>query len=351
MNNIILIPFYNNHIKVLKPIADKLIKDGKYDPITIHLEYGDLIKSFYYPYNIPLLRSTRKTLRKLMAHYLPSVLIITGLGFTERLLLSFKIPSIYISSAIPSLNTTIKDAGFVRDYLCSLLYGLPLGRKVIKPTYTIAWNDSYKKSLMLKGFSEKQIMVYGSPLHDGFYNRPPENNNQRIILVTTQPMAQYKYCTMETHRKYIESVVNVCAKLPNSQIIVKVHPKENVRDYDYLRGRCLVLNGDSDIDKLISSASVVVNHSSTCGIATTLSGKPLITYHYDGYPDVPVELTGAGIDVYDESQLLSVLVDTLDNKMGILYQLRRDEYIKRKFPMFDGKATERIVDLIYRMVE
>jgi hypothetical protein len=240
IKNILLVPFYNNHIKVLKPIADKLDKDGKCQPIFINLEYEDLIKSFYYPYNLPLLRSAHKNLRKLMAHYLPSVFVITGLGFAERLLLSFKIPSIYIPSAIPSLNTTVKDAGFARDYLCSLLYGLPLGRKVIKPAYTIAWNESYKKSLMLKGFNEKLILVYGSPLHDAFYNRPPESNNQRIILVTTQPMAQYKYCSMETQRKYIESVVNVCAKLSNSQIIVKVHPKEKIQDYDYLKGRCIV---------------------------------------------------------------------------------------------------------------
>jgi hypothetical protein len=80
-----------------------------------------------------------------------------------------------------------------------------------------------------------------------------------------------------------------------------------------------------------------------------LRGKPLIIYRFEGYPDVPVELTGAGVDVYDERQLLSVLTDTLNNEMATLFQIRRDEYIKRKFPMFDGKATERIVDLIYRV--
>jgi CDP-glycerol glycerophosphotransferase (TagB/SpsB family) len=236
----------------------------------------------------------------------------------------------------------------------------------------LVWNKEHRDLLLEKGANSENITVTGSPLHDMIFHKDCSRfgeskdqilrglaigNQDGIIMFATQPLAKYGICSVTEQRCLTEMIVETCARLSDCHLVIKLHPRESIEDYAYLaesplRDRFrLVADNDIDLYSLLEASRVVLNQDSTVGIDAVLCDKDLITISLLTRSLVDYAEFGASFKVSQWNELAGALDKVLhDEAVQKELRERRRDYIARFFPHFDGKATERVVDLIHWML-
>ena len=92
----------------------------------------------------------------------------------------------------------------------------------------------------------------------------------------------------------------------------------------------------------------MITISSTTGLEALIMKKPLITVNFSGKPDaMPYAESGAAIGVYKPEDVRPAIKSVLENK-DVREKLAKKAklFIYEQCYKMDGKASERIVDLI-----
>jgi hypothetical protein len=171
--------------------------------------------------------------------------------------------------------------------------------------------------------------------------------DRKIVLVATQPVPMRK--------AFIESVLKGLKPFPDLQTIVKPHPKENSELYEKLieeeKMGVILLPREAETLEALYACDLLVAMSSTVITEATILGKPAVTVRPVGEDSAPF---------YDEVTLrIDLGEDLAPIFRKALYDERTREKLKnaeRKFAFNhaykqDGKATERVVDLIEQMTQ
>lgn len=93
------------------------------------------------------------------------------------------------------------------------------------------WGDVQKQYLIKQhNIDEKQILTVGSPRHDIFFMKRKSKPKQRILLLTIHPISNISgQSTIDLYIKFEKTIINFCKiikKIPNLQLIVKLHPSQ-----------------------------------------------------------------------------------------------------------------------------
>jgi len=171
--------------------------------------------------------------------------------------------------------------------------------------------------------------------------------HRKIVLVATQPVPMRK--------AFIESVLKGLKPFPDVQTIVRPHPKENSELYEKLieeeKMRVVLLPREAETLEALYACDLLVAMSSTVITEATILRKPAVTVRSIGEDPAPF---------YDE---VTLRIDLGENLVPIfrkaLYDEKTREKLKkaeRKFAFNhtykqDGKATERVVDLIEQLIK
>jgi UDP-N-acetylglucosamine 2-epimerase len=233
----------------------------------------------------------------------------------------------------------------------------------------VAIMDKYAENAMLKeGFDAKKLVITGNPNFDNLeenaksFGDAEKQAVRKAIGINTDVLAFYAANVFKNEgREYgfwdLDNISIICECLdysPNAGVAVKLHPRvpqtnqEKVSDYieQKGKGRIKIISGISP-HKISLASDVVFTPFSTVGIEAVIMGKPCIS--------LQPGLTGTDhFSVMTENGLVDAGYTKDKCRILVAQSLKDENYrnmLKKKASGFrtDGKATERLVQLVYKM--
>lgn len=232
------------------------------------------------------------------------------------------------------------------------------GNEAMKSDYFLCSGEYYKNYKEYSSVS-KQVIVTGQPRYD-ILSRADEvydkgeiiqkyglPHNKKIVLWATQTHG----LSHTENLNNIESMYNAIASIDDAELVIKLHPGEDQRAALY--NQCqeykpTILGSEADINELIYLCDVLVTKNSSTALEANIIGKPVIILNLSGKPDIVNYVDeGIALGVYKESDLKTTIWRSLhDGQVIKELRLAHEKYIEKYLYKTDGRATERVVDLI-----
>jgi len=230
------------------------------------------------------------------------------------------------------------------------------------PDITCLYGESDRELLLNHSvYTSDDLVVTGSPRNDIIYHADRIYSrdkfcmnynipaNHKIILWTTQSHGM----TDEENTRQLDIVFGCCDNIPGITLVIKQHPGEKKRHYRMIQSYCrnhscntLMLPKDSDTFEALYVSDLVITYNSTTGREAAAFKKPLVVL--DTQDSVGYSSEGVGVivsSIQEAKQVISRLLKD-DGELAV----NREEYIKRYFYAIDGKSTERVVQLIEKVL-
>lgn len=220
--------------------------------------------------------------------------------------------------------------------------------------------------LIPEGIAPERIVVTGNPKFDVLVNSnfdnhrekfyrdwdiPPEKN---VIVVFTQYFVETGIWSSEQRKDFIISIAKAAAKLPDTQLILKLHPPyESEIDYaeiiEPLEPKPIICKY-ANVPELINASSLVITVSSTAGLEAMAMRKPVLIIDSHDKDNSFFRESGA-IFARKAEEILPGMQKALYN-MKIRQEMidTSSKFVYKHAYLQDGKASRRIADLIRTMV-
>jgi len=255
-----------------------------------------------------------------------------------------------------SVETVPRNGRFVGTTLCPI------------PNKTAVYGDLFKRTLIDKGgYPPDSVVVTGQPSYDFLYNTRENGAKERIChQLDIDPSKQIVVLATQTHRGFsdcqnrllLEIVFDAMRELPQSKLVVKLHPAEKPALHRRVASEKglvdeIVIVKDVDLFDLLQSSEVLVTAHSTVALEAMLFGKPVITINVTGAPDVmPYAASGAAVSVREAAQLVGAIRAVLtDEDVRRRLAESRESFLADCLRPVDGKAARRVVDLALGMLK
>ncbi len=228
-----------------------------------------------------------------------------------------------------------------------------------------------KEVLVDRGVNPKNIFVTGNPRMTALLQERNIDNerkireelgigeNNRIILLHTSAQVEHGRWSLSMRKMFINKVIDSISPLlnDNTKLILRIHPVESYTEYqEIIKGRkenIILCKGNSFVDIINMSDVIIFGAYSMMVLEATALGKVVILLNtFNEVKNLPYEEMGLAKCVYN--------FDEIQNNVNILLNCKteRDNFIKQTKYFFDnnkefvdGQATQRIVDLIVKIVE
>lgn len=211
------------------------------------------------------------------------------------------------------------------------------------------------------GVEPERIVVTGAAHFDQLFSRNKEQDkqvlaeggidpNRKTILFTTENI------TFSETKEMLTGVISAVLEMNDVQLVIKVHPREDVGPYQemaerYHDSRIHVVK-DTDLYALISSCELLVTKFSTTALEAMMVDKPVVTINLSGQSTpVPYAEEGAALGVYRYEDMDQAILKALhDEETRDKLKVGRDKFVRRWAGEPDGKAAQRIVMLMKEMI-
>ena len=239
-------------------------------------------------------------------------------------------------------------------------FGKYYGYNNLKSDVVSVWGESYKKTLVKLGNKENKIKITGNPLWDHIQDFKINKNiifdmgleeNKKIILLATTSIP------FDVRDRMTYATIKTIKKLKDCQLIIKLHPEESPDFYHKLIKKygikAKIIEDLGLLPSLIKISEVVLISDSTVGLEALLYNKPLIDMDLTNkgyYQDYVQE--GVALGVRKEEDLLPAIISILENEVVRKnLEKNRKKYVYEHAYKQDGKAAERIVDIINQITD
>jgi len=419
--NVLFIPCYDGHIRVFAPIIRRMEEHHTLAPLVVFLKgvHGDMLMQFLnehrlrykildlssrpvktareagfmrrFLYAVKFSRclfDINKKVKKLFDKLNPVLVIATNVGFNESYFFyqarKRGIPSLYVplmmySTALETEITNIRKSSLSEEIYKRLqeLLRLPVHWVRLDKGHIskiVVWSENHKQSLVERGVQADRLVVTGSPAHDKIFQQVRNQSesdstriyqhlaiekDKQIILYTSQPTAIHEFCTVEEQRQFTGNIIKACSRFTPYKLVIKLHPRESIDDYKYLKNHPLrdnfrvVSEKDSDLYDLLYIARLVVTQSSSTGLDAILFDKDMIVIDYLSPVQDPMSYikSGAALGVYKEDDLLPTLERVLsDTSIQQELRAKRKKFAADYIYKADGESAGRILELIHTMI-
>jgi len=161
---------------------------------------------------------------------------------------------------------------------------------------------------------------------------------------------------LKENRENIDAVYHALQSLQNVQLVVKLHPAEDQEAPLYRQNRSytpLIVGGSKDLSELLFVCDLMITKSSTAAIEAAIMNKPIIVLNLSGEPDImPYVEKGVALGAYRKGDLLRTIKDALHNmKVCEKLAMARDRFVYDYAYVQDGKASERVADLVVGLMK
>jgi len=222
--------------------------------------------------------------------------------------------------------------------------------------YFLVFGKKGQEILIKHGYPKKNIIITGSPQFDRYINQKIETNKQKKIIFIMGGLANSDVgISKEKWKKVYEMLFKALKKFPEYKLIIKlkkgdrdlaglpeiIAKKENFQNLE-------VITSISPI-KLLSGADMVILTDSTMVFDALLLDKPVISINFKELEKFfcykylkPVKT------VHNQKELESAIKKSKTQTKKQLLEIRKA--LKTELFELDGKASERVVDVINKLL-
>jgi len=214
----------------------------------------------------------------------------------------------------------------------------------------------------VSSYPPKAVVVTGQPRTDRICvgldrfdrrrvaNRIGLDPGRPILLLATQ-----NFPRQEDRHRVLEVAAAGAMRVPDVQVVIKPHPgeKDNFLERTLMKlgASKVIVRRDLDLYTALALCDVLATGTSTVGIEALMFGKPVIIV--GGLPSpLPLASVGAALEANSDEEFARFLRELLSGGR-ILDQLRQaaQAYLADAFYKVDGRASERVVDVIEQLLE
>lgn len=206
------------------------------------------------------------------------------------------------------------------------------------------------------GYKRSSLIVTGNPTYDSIFQRlekfklATSKDKIRILLVTTNPSDSGGNRTRKLRDYWIKSIVTEISKYKNEMsLVVKIHPSgEVLSEYQLLVSSIdpsVKVYQQGDIIEFLESSDVVIGWSANTALVLSLiARRPIIIWNiFEVKGDMFLE-KGLAIECKGPESVIESIYHSLSSNPAS--EEKVNEFINQYFYKFDGKATERIANVI-----
>lgn len=237
----------------------------------------------------------------------------------------------------------------------------PALHKITSGNLNICFNKHWESRLLNSDFSESSIFLCGDPAFDNLHEKIHQQKNLEItnskkinILFCPTPMHEHGWMKKKEEDELIIKLIQKILKLKDTSISLKIHPSSSsfIEYSDLLKSHNLdipLFQKENTIDLLQKSDIMVTYGSSNVILDAILLKKPIILFKNSTIPDLS--------RLSDKAVILECSrIDDLDNLISkiITHSISAESfenYIKKQIGNFDGKNSQRISDMILKLIQ
>jgi hypothetical protein len=237
------------------------------------------------------------------------------------------------------------------------------------PDKTAVYGPYYKRFLTGLGtYPASRVVVTGQPRYDRlaradrlysrvqFLRKHSISPRDHIILWTTQ---SHGFTTEENIRS-LGAVLGSVQRVKSTTLVIKQHPGETRRHTKLINraiseseASTVLTSPDSDLHEQLYACDLMISSHSTSILEAVALKKPVIVLNlaketFEHGIDYARE--GIAIEVQQEQELLPTIQKLLTHSSRRFSQ-HRNRFVGKYLFSLDGKATERVADLAWRMIE
>ena len=250
------------------------------------------------------------------------------------------------------IKTIGMQHGTMHDLHPAYLY-TPNDRKhQVMPDLTLTWGKYWEQFLIEKGnyppgsvVSVGQIRTDIIPVITRAENQKQAHPTQRILFAS-QPQRD-----PELRYQAAFDVFKAAQKLPNTHLIVKLHPREFADSPYYsaiaTEAGCTnyTIDKSSDLYHLIASCDVLITCFSTVGTETIYFYKPLIILDHLKQDILGYAAEGVAFQATDAASLTTILSLIFRGTLRV-DRLKYNSFILKYAYQIDGKVAQRCIEAI-----
>ena len=222
----------------------------------------------------------------------------------------------------------------------------------------------YDYDLLTKmgAFPPSSVVIAGQPRYDilavakRFFSREKFcsklnlDPDRKIVLVATENLP-----TPEGEA-FLRNILRALKNFPDLQIVVKLHPREKGEWYNKVvkeeNVRAIILSRKADTFETLYACDLLITGFSTVITEATILGKPSVTLHIGKKEDPTPYYKDVTLRIYREEDLVSAIREALyDEEARDKLKKAGKKFVYQHAYKQDGRATERVADLIEEMIK
>ncbi len=244
----------------------------------------------------------------------------------------------------------ISDAGSVRAPFCPI------------PNQTAVFGPYHKELLTkISAYPIESVVVTGQPRYDVLARTDTWRDRAEVLRgLHLDPAKRTVLWATQTHGlpagenlRNVEAVYEALAGIEDTQLVLKLHPNEDQRATlyrQYKSSSSTIVGREGDTLALLHACDVLITRNSTVAMEAVALDRPVLILNLSGEPDlVEYVREGVAVGVYRRQDLQGALIRLLEEDSSLAKH--RERFIERYLYRMDGKATERVVGLIDRMLK
>jgi len=214
----------------------------------------------------------------------------------------------------------------------------------------------------MSAYPYSAVVITGQPRYDmlavadrffnreKFFGRLNLDPDRNIVLVATQNLP------IPDAEAFLRKILRALKKFPDLQIVVKPHPREKGERYNKVMREenvsAIILSRKADTFEALYNCDLLIAGFSTVITEATILGKPSVTVHMGKKEDPAPYYKDITLRIYREGDLAPAIRQALyDEKTREKLRNARKKFLYQHAYKADGRATERVTDLIEEMIK
>ena len=260
--------------------------------------------------------------------------------------------AVVTTGKLKSIPTLVVQHGLIVDHP---IFGPSLADKIA------VFGDYTKEVLIKRGVRERQIVVTGQPRFDRLITRKFDerihkllnlDGSKNIIVLTTEAIDKFETLKM------LHEVMNIIKNFPELQLVIKLHPDE---DLEWYRSKIAeigvkdaVIVRNVDLRDVLNICEILITRYSTTALEAMILNKHVICLDIGKKMSryIPYVEEGAAIGVYNYEDLAPAIKNILYNH-EVRNKLKdaMKKFVYNHAYKQDGGASKRVANLIEQMVQ
>lgn len=219
------------------------------------------------------------------------------------------------------------------------------------------WNKDTMENIREMGAPVDRFRITGNPGYDKYQNGvKPEESKEKIVLFISQPAHKHGLPKDKISRMK-RSILASLEGLPGHKLVVKPHPDEEKSWYETQIKRLdvknvLLLDPSENTSDWIRKSHFMIGFYSTALMEGMAAGRPVIVFDEKGDYNrfASYEKEGAAYGAAEGESIRRFLTGyAKDDRLRKTLEEGRKRYLDRHMGKRDGKASERVLDIILEL--